>query len=181
MPVYFADSLSQEQKTPKKRSRDPIWDNFTEVDNLGKVKMKCNQCQQIVTKHKTSLTSHWECRHKDDQQLAKKIRASMAAGNTRNSVSLGNSSFHSGDVYQQLSPSSDASTLPSYVTGMMSGMMNAYLGVTLHYCDTSSTLRRRQLERSHTAMLIRPSFLWAFPKRGFQIGNRWRKQYGQRT
>uniref|UniRef100_A0A915DQW7 BED-type domain-containing protein n=2 Tax=Ditylenchus dipsaci TaxID=166011 RepID=A0A915DQW7_9BILA len=82
MSAYSADSPSQEQKTPKKRSRDPIWDNFTEVYDLGELKMKCNQCQQIVTKHKTSLTSHWEHRHKDDQQPAKKIRASLATGST---------------------------------------------------------------------------------------------------
>uniref|UniRef100_A0A915EQM7 C2H2-type domain-containing protein n=1 Tax=Ditylenchus dipsaci TaxID=166011 RepID=A0A915EQM7_9BILA len=82
MSAYSADSPSQEQKTPKKRSWDPVWDNYTEVNDLGELKMRCSQCQQIFTKPKTSLTSHWEHRHKDHQQPAKKIRASVAAGST---------------------------------------------------------------------------------------------------
>uniref|UniRef100_A0A915CKW9 Uncharacterized protein n=1 Tax=Ditylenchus dipsaci TaxID=166011 RepID=A0A915CKW9_9BILA len=69
MSAYSADSPSQEQKTPKKRSRDPVWDNYTEVNDLGELKMRCNQCQQ---KH----------RHEDHQQSAKKIGATVAAGST---------------------------------------------------------------------------------------------------
>uniref|UniRef100_A0A915DPE5 Uncharacterized protein n=1 Tax=Ditylenchus dipsaci TaxID=166011 RepID=A0A915DPE5_9BILA len=123
----FAESRT---KTPKKRSRDPIWDNFTEVYDLGELK--------IVTKHKTSLTSHCEHRHKDDQQPAKKIRASLATevlSRMRSSIfpidvkTVSMNYFRHKKIQSALaaalsipamsiksSSSSDVSTVPFYVT-----------------------------------------------------------------
>uniref|UniRef100_A0A915EIE9 BED-type domain-containing protein n=1 Tax=Ditylenchus dipsaci TaxID=166011 RepID=A0A915EIE9_9BILA len=72
-----ADSSSQTSKQPTKRSRHEIWGNFTEIEEMGGAKMRCNECQQLVAKYTTSMKSHWVKKHKDKNQPAKKIRSEV--------------------------------------------------------------------------------------------------------
>uniref|UniRef100_A0A915E7L4 BED-type domain-containing protein n=1 Tax=Ditylenchus dipsaci TaxID=166011 RepID=A0A915E7L4_9BILA len=77
MSIMEADSSSQTSKQPTKRSRHEIWGNFTEIEEMGDAKMRCNECQQLVAKYTTSMKSHWVKKHKDKNQPAKKIRAEV--------------------------------------------------------------------------------------------------------
>uniref|UniRef100_A0A915EAU5 BED-type domain-containing protein n=1 Tax=Ditylenchus dipsaci TaxID=166011 RepID=A0A915EAU5_9BILA len=56
--------------------RDTVWQNFSEINDGEGIKMKCNECQQIVAKHKTSISSHWSYKHNDKMQPPRKISAS---------------------------------------------------------------------------------------------------------
>uniref|UniRef100_A0A915D7G5 DNA polymerase epsilon catalytic subunit n=1 Tax=Ditylenchus dipsaci TaxID=166011 RepID=A0A915D7G5_9BILA len=55
MSIMEADSSSQTSKQPTKRSRHEIWGNFTEIEEMGDAKMRCNECQQLVAKYTTSM------------------------------------------------------------------------------------------------------------------------------
>uniref|UniRef100_A0A915DE57 BED-type domain-containing protein n=1 Tax=Ditylenchus dipsaci TaxID=166011 RepID=A0A915DE57_9BILA len=80
MSTNSDNSPSQASNFAKKRSRDAVWENFTEIEVLGEFKMKCNECQLIIARHKTALSNHWVKKHTDKEQPAKKICLSQNEG-----------------------------------------------------------------------------------------------------
>uniref|UniRef100_A0A915E7R6 BED-type domain-containing protein n=1 Tax=Ditylenchus dipsaci TaxID=166011 RepID=A0A915E7R6_9BILA len=76
MSLLSDDSPNSGSKNSKKRMRDAVWQNFSEINDGEDIKMKCNECQQVVAKHKTSISSHWSYKHKDKMQPPRKISAS---------------------------------------------------------------------------------------------------------
>uniref|UniRef100_A0A915D1M1 BED-type domain-containing protein n=1 Tax=Ditylenchus dipsaci TaxID=166011 RepID=A0A915D1M1_9BILA len=89
MSTNSKNSPSQASNFAKKRSRDAVRENFTEIEVLREFKMKCNECKlvlfstssfvlhickfNIIAKHKTALSNHWVKNHMDKEQPAKKI------------------------------------------------------------------------------------------------------------
>uniref|UniRef100_A0A915EH00 BED-type domain-containing protein n=1 Tax=Ditylenchus dipsaci TaxID=166011 RepID=A0A915EH00_9BILA len=74
MSITEADSSSQTSKQPTKRSRHEIWVNFTEIEEMGDAKMRCNECQQLVAKYTTSMKKLSEPKDK-----YKRIQSALAA------------------------------------------------------------------------------------------------------
>uniref|UniRef100_A0A915CWE9 BED-type domain-containing protein n=1 Tax=Ditylenchus dipsaci TaxID=166011 RepID=A0A915CWE9_9BILA len=72
MSLLSDDSPNSGSKNSKKRMRDAVWQNFSEINDGEDIKMKCNECQQVVAKHKTSISSHWSYKHKDKMQPPEK-------------------------------------------------------------------------------------------------------------
>uniref|UniRef100_A0A915DTT5 Transposase n=1 Tax=Ditylenchus dipsaci TaxID=166011 RepID=A0A915DTT5_9BILA len=76
MSTNSDNSPSQASNFAKKRSRDAVWENFTEIEVLGEFKMKCNECQ-LVFFPTSSFVLH---KHTDKEQPAKKICLSQNEG-----------------------------------------------------------------------------------------------------
>uniref|UniRef100_A0A915CQF3 BED-type domain-containing protein n=1 Tax=Ditylenchus dipsaci TaxID=166011 RepID=A0A915CQF3_9BILA len=63
----------------KKRHKNTIWDMFEkEEDSHGEIKWKCSECQQRLSNHQTSVARHWESKHREKPQPAKKLCAQIA-------------------------------------------------------------------------------------------------------
>uniref|UniRef100_A0A915CTZ8 Uncharacterized protein n=1 Tax=Ditylenchus dipsaci TaxID=166011 RepID=A0A915CTZ8_9BILA len=50
MSLLSDDSPNSGSKNSKKRMRDAVWQNFSEINDGEDIKMKCNECQQVVAK-----------------------------------------------------------------------------------------------------------------------------------
>uniref|UniRef100_A0A915ECK3 BED-type domain-containing protein n=1 Tax=Ditylenchus dipsaci TaxID=166011 RepID=A0A915ECK3_9BILA len=75
------NSEGSQSASAKKRRHEPIWDNFRKtVEANGEIKWKCTECRDQLSNHKTSVSRHWESKHKDKQQAAVKIGSRIPEG-----------------------------------------------------------------------------------------------------
>uniref|UniRef100_A0A915DMV2 BED-type domain-containing protein n=1 Tax=Ditylenchus dipsaci TaxID=166011 RepID=A0A915DMV2_9BILA len=71
----ISDTLSS---SVKKRRRNTIWDMYEkEEDSHCEIKWKCSECQERHSNHPTSVSRHWELKHKEKQQ-PKKLRSQIS-------------------------------------------------------------------------------------------------------